>query len=261
MLLKSAKRFEVRVEDAAADWGLGPKSSSTLQTVATLLAYGLIESRTAPDGRKIKVTESACRILEDQRPGVKEQLLAEAAMKPEQFQIYAEKWHLAEGDRPDDTHAVSQLKFEDGYNEDGARRFIRVFDEAISFAREGGALRSDVAEEKDDKEPKIGETPEPNANLKEDDRMQAAHHIRGRIPPPPPPAHRAPFCVSFEGDALEVTGRLTTPEDIDNLVKFLQLNKIMIATVNVPMATDYTDDDEGRAAKARDKHRDADGGE
>lgn len=261
MLFKSAKRFEVRVEDAAVDWGLGPKSSSTLQTVATLLAYGLIESRTTPEGRKIKVSDSAWRILEDQRSGVKEQLLAEAAMKPDQFQIYAAKWRLSDGDRPDDTHATSQLKFDDGYTEEAARRFLRVFDEAISFAREGGVLGSGVAEKEGDKGAEISETPEPNANLKEDEHMQAAQQMRGRTPPPPPPAHRAPFRVSFEGGALEVTGRLTTPKDVDNLVKFLQLNKIMIATIDEPMATDYTDDEEGRAAEERDKRHEAGGGE
>ncbi len=44
----------------------------------------------------------------------------------------------------------------------------------------------------------------------------------------------APFRVSFEGGALEVKGHLTTPADVDNLVKFLKLIKPMIAPIDDP---------------------------
>jgi hypothetical protein len=132
MLFAKAKRHEVRLTDAAADWGLGSKSSATLQTAAALLAFGLIEDSGSGENRKIKVSDLGWRILEDQRPGVKEHFLAQAALKPKLISEYAETWR--EG-RPDDAHCISDLKFDKGFNDDAATRFLRVFDETIRFTK------------------------------------------------------------------------------------------------------------------------------
>ena len=131
-LFTKAKRHEVRLADAAADWNLGAKSSSTLQLVSSLLAFGLIESSAGSDGRKIKVSESGRRILEDERLGVRETLLAEAAMKPKLIADYAERW---KDGRPDESHSISQLKFDSGFTDDAAHKFLRVFDETIRFTK------------------------------------------------------------------------------------------------------------------------------
>lgn len=126
-----ARRFEVRIADAASDWGLGPKSSGTFQTVSALLSYGLIEDSGSGENRKIKVSDAGVRILEDKRPGVRETLLAEAALKPKLLAEFAQLW---KDGRPDDTHALSSLKFEHGFPDDSAHRFLRVFDETIRFS-------------------------------------------------------------------------------------------------------------------------------
>lgn len=130
VLFGKVKRHEARVADIAKDWDLSAKSSSTDRTVAALQAYGLIEDIGSGDARKIKITETGWRILEDVRPGVREKLLAEAAVRPRVIAEYAERWK--EG-RPDDNHAISQLKFEGGFTDEGARMFLRVFDETIGF--------------------------------------------------------------------------------------------------------------------------------
>ena len=70
-------------------------------------------------------------------------------------------------------------------------------------------------------------------------------------PPAPPPG--APFHVAITADAIEVTGRLTTPEEVDKLVEVLKLNKVIITPVNGAMATEYTDDEESRKAEERDR--------
>ena len=65
--------------------------------------------------------------------------------------------------------------------------------------------------------------------------------------------YKTPFRVAFEGDAIEVTGRLTTPEQVDKLVQILQLNKVMITPVHGAIATEYTKDEEGREAEELDR--------
>ena len=134
-MFEKAKRHEVRVADVAADWGLGVKSSSTLQTVSSLLAFGLIEpgARAGTD-RKIKLSDAGWRIVDDQRAGVKERLLGESALKPKLIAEYYVKWMAG---RPDDAHAVSQLKFDSGLGDDAAWKFLRVFDDTIRFVIPG----------------------------------------------------------------------------------------------------------------------------
>jgi hypothetical protein len=141
-LFAKAKRAEVCLADAASDWGTSSKSSMALQTIGALLAFGLIEASGSGENRKIKVSEPARRILEDSRPGIREHLLAEAALKPKLISEYAERW---KDGRPDDHHSISQLKFDSHLTNEAASKFLRVFDETIRFARgeEGDILPDD----------------------------------------------------------------------------------------------------------------------
>src|SRR3546814_1569196 len=70
-----------RSSDLAKDWGISAKSSSTDRTVAAIQSFGLIEDSGSGENRKIKLSELGARILADARPGVRESLLAEAALK------------------------------------------------------------------------------------------------------------------------------------------------------------------------------------
>lgn len=131
-LHEQARRHEVFVADAAKAWGMAPKSSSTAMTVGALLAFGLIEETSGSgDSRKIKISEAGARILGDARPGVREGLLADAAMRPKLIAEYRARWG---GARPAEHFALSELKFEKGFNDEGAARFVRVYDETIRFA-------------------------------------------------------------------------------------------------------------------------------
>lgn len=134
ILYDKVKRYDARVADIATDWKLSPKSSSTDRTVAALQSFGLVEDSGSGENRKIKLTELGARILADRRPGVREGLLAEAAIKPPAIADYARRW---EGGRPDEAHALSQLQFEGGFTPDAARLFLRVYDETIRFTSAG----------------------------------------------------------------------------------------------------------------------------
>lgn len=127
----AARRHEVRMGDVAHAMGYGPKSSGTIQTVAALISYGLLDDSGAGETRKFKVSDLGFKILEDQRPGAREAALREAAVKPRSIAEHMIKW---EGGRPSDAICISELRMESGYTEDGARVFLKVFDDALTYA-------------------------------------------------------------------------------------------------------------------------------
>jgi plastocyanin len=152
-LLKKAKRHEVRLADAASAWTMRPTSSATAQTAAALLAFGLIEDSGSGEGRKIKVSDLGWRALEDRRPGAKESALAEAALKPPVLAELARHWA---GGRPDDGFCISELKFERGFTDEGATKLLRVFDDAIRYARLDGGGKVGGGQQED--APNSGDT-------------------------------------------------------------------------------------------------------
>lgn len=223
VLFAKVKRYEARVADIASDWGLSPKSSSTDRTIAALQAYGLVEDAGSGDARKIKVSDLGWRILDDGRPGVREKLLAEAALRPRIIADYALRW---QGGRPDDTHALSQLKFEGGFTDDGARIFLRVFDETIRF----------VQASEGDKPPEI---------MADEDRQQSQEQLDNapeKSTPPPQGRQATGKPVLLEGERELTTGILSKgasfrlivsgkigPTEIERLIKKLELDKEILA--------------------------------
>lgn len=140
----------VRLIDIASDWGVSPTSSSTLRIAAAMLSYGLIDDEGSGDSRRIKLTPDALRILSDARPGVREDLLATAAVKPPIIEEYFAKWGRS---RPSDAHAISSLKFDRGFTERAARTFLGVYDDIVSYIPDGASLTTDKLQET----PKISE--------------------------------------------------------------------------------------------------------
>lgn len=128
-----AKRHEARIVDAAKPaWNLGAKSSGTLQTVAALLSFGLIKANGVGENRKVKLSELGYRAVADPRPGAKEQALAIAALKPKLISEFWETWGV---ERPADTIAVGELHIDRGFTPDGAKAFLRVYDDTIGYAK------------------------------------------------------------------------------------------------------------------------------
>lgn len=127
-----AKRHDIRVIDAAKPvWDMGPKSSSTLQTVAALLAFGLVEGSGGGDGRKIKLSDAGFRAVADPRPGAKEAALREIALKPKVIAEFRQQWGA---ERPADVIAIADLTVDRGFTSEGARSFLRVYDDTIRYA-------------------------------------------------------------------------------------------------------------------------------
>ena len=138
----ATKRYDARLADMANALGTGVKSSGTLQTLSAMISYGLLEDNGSGDTRKFKISELGFKALEDNRPGAKETALAEAALKPK---LIAEYFALWGDDRPIDSISVSELRMERGFTEDGAKAFLRVYDDAIRYAvKPGNGKQSDA---------------------------------------------------------------------------------------------------------------------
>lgn len=225
-LYLKAKRFEVRVADAAADWGYGAKSSGAFQTIAALLAFGLIEDSGSGDARKIKVSEMGLRILEDNRPGVNAALMAEAALKPKLIAEFAELW---KDGRPDDAHAISDLKFDHGFTAESAPRFLRIFDDTIRFTKAPGL-------------DKIAEAAGGTRLSERDQRLEEqAHRVNDRRRQEAAAVERKGIAL-MEGERELTTGLLSKAasfrlivsghvgtKELERLIKKLELDKEILA--------------------------------
>lgn len=227
-----AKRHEARLADLAAAWGMGVKSSGTIQTVAALVAYGLLEDQGAGETRKFKVTELALKALEDQRPGAREAAQAEAALKPKLIAEYVEKWK--EG-RPADGICISELRFERSFTEDGAKAFLKVFDDTAGFTKAAESdKKPDHATQSDGQKAgesgdKLGDKP---------DLPKAGHN-----PPPHKPSVKQPERrILMEGERELTTGMLAKDasfrlivsgkigvKEIERLIKKLEIDKEILA--------------------------------
>jgi hypothetical protein len=213
-----ARRHEARVTDVAEAWGLGAKSSSTLQTIAALLAFGLLEDQGSGESRKLKITDLAFKALEDQRPGARAYALAQAALKPKLIQEYYEKWRM---ERPADGICISELRIDRGFTEEGAKAFLRVFDDTIGFTTE--AVRDMQADIRAANDTETGDSKLPP-------------------PPPPPPNNDKRSVKPMEGERELTTGMLAKDasfrlivsgnigvKEIERLIKKLELDKEILA--------------------------------
>jgi hypothetical protein len=219
-----ARRHDARVADVAAAWGLAPKSSGTLQTIAALLAYGLLEDQGSGEARKLKITDLAFKALEDQRPGAREGALAEAAMKPKLIAEYVEKW---KDGRPADAICISELRIDRGFTEDGAKAFLRVFDDTGGFTK---ASNSDIN----------NDIPY-GAIRQEREKIVDNSPADQRLPPKPAPTRQTKGTL-MEGERELTTGLLSKDasfrlivsgnvgvKEIERLIKKLELDKEILA--------------------------------
>lgn len=135
-LQQVAKSSEVRLAQVAPHWNTTSTSGALARYAGAVQGYGLIESSGSGVNRKIRITESGRRILEDTRPGVAEQLRATAALKPKLFDELNRVWGRM---RPADDIARSALQFDYSFTPVAAKRFLTVYDEAVGYLKEVAA--------------------------------------------------------------------------------------------------------------------------
>jgi hypothetical protein len=217
-LYAHARRHEARLTDVATAWGLGAKSSATLQTAAALLAYGLLEDQGSGDSRKLKITDLAFKALEDQRPGARETALAEAAIKPKLIAEYAEKWK--EG-RPADGVCESELRIDRGFTEDGAKQFLRVYDDTITYTK------TDASDKTTDKSPE-GVDPQGKVDMQTPEVSSNNPGSHQKPPPsgfetPPKAEQREEKFALTEGDVVIRFPECLSVDSVSDLEAYLKI--------------------------------------
>ena len=119
------KRGSAPYSVTVSHWGYAESSSSGQQTVGALRAYGLMEDQGRGQDRRLRLSESALRILLDDRPNSNERddLIRAAARSPAIYADIYEKWP---DEQPSDGNLRHYLLFDRQFGEDAARRVIAI---------------------------------------------------------------------------------------------------------------------------------------
>lgn len=238
-LFDKAQTRLISREQAVEAMGYDGLHGASLGAISAVLKYGLLEKV----DNQVRVSERGMSIIAPQSDEERRTAIQEAAFDPPLFSELRERFF---GKMPPDDRLRSFL-LRKNFSSGALDRVLRSYRETIGLVTEEAGGYND-------------ESQSARPDTMREPSQQPFQQDRER---PPTPPIGAPFRVALEGDAIEVTGRLTTPEEVDKLVKVLQINKIMITPVHGAFDTEYTDDEEGRAAEERDRkrHEEIDGDE
>jgi hypothetical protein len=194
-------RHPAPASKAGLAWEMKEKSSQADQTLAALRSFGLIEYQGMGSGRQALLTDEGRNYLRAQQDSVKSQILKQCALRPK---IMRKFWTTWGADRPPDAVALDDLALKNGFSQAGATKFLKVYDDTISFA---GLSASDKL--LGDQEPL------------EDDDMEAGFEP-GRKPPKPG-TERAEFPLPEGVVRLEFPASLSTAsyEDFEAWVELV----------------------------------------
>ncbi len=219
-------------EDIATGLGYSGLHGKSATAVSALKKYGLLERQ----GSDLKISERGMKCLHPESPQERVSAIQDAASDPELFATLTERFP---GGR-DNEGLLRNYLLRNNFNSGAAGIALLAYRETMELAERESAFYDQGPAE-------LGK--------EADQTMQPSMSSGADLAPPPPPQQGTPFRAAFDGTALEGSFRLTTAEEIDTLVQFLNLNKVMIAPVQGVMATEYTNDAEGRTAEARDQER------
>jgi hypothetical protein len=218
-----------RLSTVADTWEYGVKSSGLQQTVGALKQYGLLEDTGSGEDRKVLLTDLGRRLVADQRDGAREAALKEAAMRPRLFQEYR-RWI---SEMPSESHCLSELELDRGFNPLAAKMFLKAFRETVSFA----GLRNDdnLSSNPSDEEGEVmGEAQSEERSARRELHESIAHALAGKsdtdnLPTntPKPLAQRLSLNVTV--GAISVNATLLTTDEVDTVIKFLEANKVLLA--------------------------------
>jgi len=129
------KRGSAPLAVAAKHWGYSPSSSGSLQTVAALKSYGLMEDEGSGPQRKVHLSDLALRILLDKRADSTEReiLKRQATILPQIVLEIAEKW--PEGLPSADT-LNHFLVLERGFSQETASKTVKIIHENEQYTKQ-----------------------------------------------------------------------------------------------------------------------------
>jgi hypothetical protein len=130
----SIVKNDARLSTVGSVWGLGTKSSSLRSIIAALKQFGLIEYIGSGVERKIKLTDSAHRIILDERPESpdRDALVQKAALLPTAHSMLWQKW---KDELPPDVEVIAELTIEQNFSKSGAAEFLTEYKDTLTFAK------------------------------------------------------------------------------------------------------------------------------
>jgi len=131
MFDKKFGRHPVPAGKAALAWDMKEKSSQADQTLAALKSFGLVKYDGMGAARHASLTEEGRNYLRAQQESVKKEILKICALRPK---IIRKFWAAWSADRPPDEVALDKLILENSFSEAGARNFLKVYDDTVSYA-------------------------------------------------------------------------------------------------------------------------------
>ncbi len=124
---RSPTQADSLIRDA---WNYSPTSSGSQKTLAALKYFGLLEDVDGSDGRLMRVSDRAYRILvDDSKSPERRQALRDAALSPKAYLLCWNRWGA---DMPPSMR--STLIFDDGFIESTVDGFISDYKKSIEFA-------------------------------------------------------------------------------------------------------------------------------
>ena len=233
-LFTRAQHRSLSREQAVEAMGYDGLHGSSLGAISALLKFGLLTKQNG----QVLVSKRGMAIIAPEDDREKREAIAAAVQA---FPLFKELHDRFLGVVPSDDKLRSFL-LRKSFSSRALEKVLRAYRETIE-------LVSDLTGEYD------------APPLEEDVPAKMAHQISSveNVHParsPPTVARGVPFRVAVEGDTIEVSGRLTTPEQVEKLVKILELNKVMITPVDGGFDTECTDDEEGRKTKEQDRKLD-----
>ncbi|MGR3436797.1 MAG: hypothetical protein ACU0CO_18220 [Shimia sp.] len=238
------------MEAAAQDWGISATSSGLQRVAAAMISFGLLDDIGSGKDRRLELTDSATRILTDARPGVKEKLLSEAALRPPVILKYWQAWGRQ---RPSDPHAISELMFDGGFTETSAKSFLKTFDDALRYIQDDTpGLATPALGKAENYEASAHEGAEKSLSLNE---VMAEPALRRDVGPAPGGREvlsfrpRSSALVSVHAD-----GQITS-KDLAKLIRLLDIQRQMMAEDEAGQDTQMIEGPPSAQTKATDSRR------
>ena len=252
------KRSAARPDNIGSAWGLSKPYADRM--VAALRYFGLLTYHGIGKERQIAISQAGRNFLRAQQDEVKQRLIKEAALRPKQISFFWNEWG---DDRPSDSACLDTLMFTHNFSENGAKDFLKVYDNTISFA---GLSKSDKEAAPEDHGESTGNGPEGDS----------ADDFERKDPPPQRPRRvqrqggsgmKEDVFALTEGDVVLQWPELLSQESFEDLKawadivlrkieRHVTVNKLLHGPVLGAMATEYSEDEEGRAVQERDQERD-----
>lgn len=120
------------ISSAVGAWGYSAKSSGGRQTLATMKYYGLIVVTGEGDERRVRVSDTAKRILLDEREDDSEKvaLIRDVALSPSAHKLLVNEY---KDGLPSDGTVLHFLMFSRGFNKEAARDLLAEYKETASY--------------------------------------------------------------------------------------------------------------------------------